>query len=308
MIDTICIGSGGLKGISFISALNYLEKQNYINFKKINRYTCVSVGCIIGILLVIGYEINEIYNLTKEINYDDIKPCLNLDLMIDKYGFDNGENIIDWLINIMLKKINNPNISFLELYQLTKKEIYIATTNFSKNTEKIFNYKDTPNVPVILAIRMSISIPLIYTPVMFENDYYVDGALTNNVYIIKKSDPEKTLVIYVNKYKPPEILSIKDILLGSIFILCDQIIKKGIEKYNCLKIDCIDIVFSSEAEISKEIIELLILNGECSAENYLRNKLKYKIKKLKKDIKNKKSNVIKDTLNDIIEKIIICNK
>lgn len=307
MIDTICIGSGGFKGISFLSALNYLEKQNYINIKKVNRYTCVSVGCLIGVFLVIGYEINELYDLIKETNYDEIKPDLNLDLMIDKYGFDNGDKMMTFIKNTMLKKIDNPDISFLELYELTKKEIYIATTNFSKNTEKIFNYKDTPNVPICLAIRMSISIPLIYTPVMFENDYYVDGGLTNNVYILKNSDPEKTLVICDNKYKPREISSITDILIGSIFIICDQIIKKEIDNHDCLKIDFIDIVFSSETEISKEVIELLLLNGKCSAKNYLKNKIKYKIKKLKKDIENKKLNIIKDTLNEIIEKII-CNK
>jgi len=303
MIDTICIGSGGVKGISFISALNYLEKQNQIDIGKVNRYTAVSVGSMICLLLVIGYKINELFDLMKELDYNKIRPELNLDLMIDKYGFDNGETVILFLKKMLLKKINNSDITFLELYKLTKKEINIATTNFSKNKEKIFNYKDTPNVPIFLAIRMSISIPLIYTPVMYENDYYVDGALTNNVYIPENSKPENTLVLYLDKYIPSNILSIKDVLLGSIYIICDQIIRKDINKYNCLKINCIDIFFSSECDINKDIIDILILNGECSAENYLRKGIKNKIKELRKGIKNKKSNIIKDTINDIIEKI-----
>ena len=304
MIDTICIGAGGIKGISFISALNYLEKQNYINIKNINTYSCVSVGCFICILLIIGYSIDELYELTKKLDYEEIKPDLDLDLMIDKYGFDNGDKLIEYFKNIMSKKKYNPNISFLELYKLTKKEIYIATTNFSKNTEKIFNYKDTPDVPVYVALRMSISIPLIYTPIMYENDYYVDGGLTNNVYILENSNPEKTLIIYVNKYKPSKILSIKDILIGSIYIMCDQIIKKNLDNYNCLKINCIDIIFSLENKITTELIELLLFNGKCSAEIYLKNNLKNKIKKLKNNIKNKKLNIIKDILNEIIEKVI----
>lgn len=303
MIDTICIGSGGVKGISFISALNYLEKQNQIDIEKVNRYTAVSIGSIISLLLSIGYKINELFDIMKEFDYNEIKPELNLDLMIDKYGFDNGETVILFLKKMLLKKINNSDITFLELYKLTKKEINIATTNFSKNKEKIFNYKDTPNVPIFLAIRMSISIPLIYTPVMYENDYYVDGALTNNVYIPENSKPENTLVLYLDKYIPSNILSIKDVLLGSIFIICDQIIRKDINKYNCLKINCIDIFFSSECDINKDILDILILNGEWSAENYLRKRIKNKIKELKKDIKNKKSNIIKDTINNIIEKI-----
>jgi hypothetical protein len=39
----------------------------------------------------------------KDINYDEIKPDLNLDLMIDKYGFDNGEKVIEYFKNIMFK-------------------------------------------------------------------------------------------------------------------------------------------------------------------------------------------------------------
>jgi predicted acylesterase/phospholipase RssA len=303
MIDTICIGSGGIKGISFLAALNYLEKHNHIDLEKVDKYTCVSVGSIIGILLVIGYKITELCDLIKELDYNEIKPDFNLDLMIDKFGFDNGDTLMIYIQNIILKKIDNINITFLELYNLTKKEIYIATTNFSKNQEKIFNYKDTPNVPIILAIRMSISIPLIYTPVLYENEYYVDGALINSIYVFNNADLEKTLLIYVNNYVPPPINSIKDILIGSLRIMCDQTIRKDIDKYNSLKINCIDILFSAESEISKDIIELLILNGECSAENYLRNRIKNKIKELKKDIKNKKSNIIKDTLNEIILKI-----
>ena len=155
MIETLCIGSGGIKGISFVSALNYLEKHNYLKIDNIKTYTCVSVGSIIGILLLIGYKLDELIEILRKIDYDQIKPELNLDLMIEKYGFDNGERIIKYIESLIEKKINDSNISFLDLYKLTKKEIYIATTNFSKNREKIFNYKETPDIPLILAIRMS---------------------------------------------------------------------------------------------------------------------------------------------------------
>lgn len=303
MIDTICIGTGGIKGISYVAALNYLEKQKYINFENINLYTSVSVGSIISVLLIIGYKINEIYDLMQDTDYNEIKPDLNLDLIINKYGFDDGEKLMTFLKNILLKKINNSDITFLELYKLSNKELCIVTTNFSKNTEKIFNYKDTPNVSILLALRMSISVPLVYTPCIYENDYYVDGGLTNNVYIPDNCNPENTLILIVDKYIPPETLALTDIIVGSICIMIDKLIKKDIEKYNCLKINCANIIFSSECDITKEMIELLILNGECSAENYLKRKIKYEIEELKKNLDKKKSNIITDVLDDIIIKI-----
>ena len=187
MINTLCIGSGGIKGISYIGALLYLEKNNYITITNIQKYTGVSAGCLLCILLVVGYKIDEIYNIINVKDINELKPDITLDLIIEKYGFDDGEKIINYFKKIIFLKLkyNNNDISFIELYKITNKELYIATTNFSKNTEKIFSFKETPNISIFLAIRMSISIPLIYTPVLFENNYYVDGALTNNVYILE---------------------------------------------------------------------------------------------------------------------------
>ena len=300
MINTICIGSGGFRGISFLSALIYLEKHNDIDIEKVKTYTCVSVGCFISLLLIVGYTLNDLYDTLKET--EKYKPEMNLDLIFDEYGFDNGQKLILYFKSLLLKKIDNPDISFLELYKLTKKKIYVATTNFTKNEERIFNYKDTPHVPVVLAIRMSMSVPLIYTPVLYENDYYVDGALTNSVYIPPNSKPENTLLIYLDKYKPSPITSMKDILFGSIFILANQLIKKDISKYHCLKINSDDIITIS-SELSIEIIKLLISLGENVAEEYLTNKIKYQITELKKNIKTKKSTIIKNLLNEMIEKI-----
>lgn len=300
MIDTLCIGSGGFNGISFIAALYYLDKQNHININNIYKYTGVSVGSFFVILFAIGFTIEEVYNIIKNANFDRVIPDLNLDLIINNFGFDNGDKFVDYVKEVMSTKIDNVNISFLELYKLTKKEIHIAATNFSKNTEKIFNYKETPDLPVILAMRMSISVPVIYTPIIYENDYFIDGALLNNVYILKNSNPKNTLLVFVDKYKPTKILSIKDILLGSIYIMSDNVINKHIHKYNCLKIISSDIKFSSDTEMSNQILETLLLNGKKSAKTYLKDFLIKKINKLKKDMKNKEKHIIKDVLNKII--------
>lgn len=292
MITTLCIGAGGIKGLSIISALKYLNDQNYIDFNKIETYSCVSVGAIIGILLIIGYKPNDIYNI--KFDFDTLSPYFSLDLLFEKYGFDNGDKIIDFFNKIILNKIDNINITFLELYNLTKKEFLISTTNYTQNCEKIFNYKDTPDVPVILAVRMSISIPIIYTPILYKNDYYIDGAIINKVYIPKNSNPENTLVIYLDKYKPPENITFTDLIIGIIFIMSDNMIRYDINKYKCLiikssnKINCVD--------YTKIDINELYLIGEIAAKKYL-------IKEVKKNIKNTKINIIKNILNDIIIKI-----
>jgi len=271
MIDTLCIGSGGLKGLSFIAALKYLEEQKYLNLENINIFAGISVGSIICFFLVIGYTIDELYILAKELNYNEIIPELDLDSLLNNLGFNNGEKIMLTIANIAKKKINNSEITFLELYNLTNKEINIATTNFTKNCERVFNYKTTPNVSVLLAIRMSISVPFLYTPVLFENDYYIDGALTNNDEVIKNNNPETTLIVCCDKYIPNKKLSLQELLIGSIYILSDQINKNNYKK-NCLTIkDIAEIPIYTD--LNSDIIELYFLKGVYSSKKFLTNKL-----------------------------------
>jgi predicted acylesterase/phospholipase RssA len=53
-------------------------------------------------------------------------------------------------------------------------------TNLNKYCYKKFNYIDTPDVKVLDAIRMSISIPFVFTSNSFEGDLHVDGGLIDN--------------------------------------------------------------------------------------------------------------------------------
>ena len=42
------------------------------------------------------------------------------------------------------------------------------------------SHKSHPNMSVYLAIRMAISIPILFTPILFENQYYIDGGCIDN--------------------------------------------------------------------------------------------------------------------------------
>ena len=54
------------------------------------------------------------------------------------------------------------DITFKRLYNSTKK-ICIIGSNVSKNREEYFSYETTPDMSVLKAIRISSSIPIIFT-------------------------------------------------------------------------------------------------------------------------------------------------
>lgn len=300
-IDTLCFSGGGVQGISFIGSLLYLEKKKYFKLQNITTFIGTSCGAIISLLLLIYNNINDIYSLLiNNLKYFDI-DC-NIDNIFDNYGINNG-NIFSKILTFELqKKFNKSNITFMELYKLTNKKLIIIGTNFTLSKEEVFSYEKTPNISVILAIRISISIPFIFTPVLLNNNYYVDGALVNN-FPIKYCNPQTTLGFKICDFNNLNINSIQDMIFGSIYIMM-QSQYNNINNYNYIEINFIDNGICN-FNINKTDIHMFIINGKKSAKKYLKYIYKKKINILKNKIEDYNDKIIiKDVLNNIIDKII----
>tara|TARA_B100000575_G_C22945745_1_gene547180 strand:- start:312 stop:800 length:489 start_codon:yes stop_codon:yes gene_type:complete len=67
-----------------------------------------------------------------------------------------------------------------ELYEHTKINLVLKTTNITKYRIEYINHESDPELSMIDAIRMSSSIPLIFKPITYKNQLYVDGGLCGN--------------------------------------------------------------------------------------------------------------------------------
>lgn len=172
--NEIIISSGGNKGIALIGALNEFNK-NYPIYN-IEYYTGCSVGSLISLILIIGYSINELNEILFNINFSLFQDLKLLNL-IEKCGLDEGIKFNNFLKAIMIQKNFNPNITYHELYIKTKKILTVTVTNISKGISEYHNYINTPNMSVLLSVRMSLNIPILFSPILYNNDYFIDGAL-----------------------------------------------------------------------------------------------------------------------------------
>jgi predicted patatin/cPLA2 family phospholipase len=75
---------------------------------------------------------------------------------------------------------------------------------------------------VILAIRISSSVPIIFTPVLLESDYYIDGAFVNN-FPIKYCNPQTTLGLFIKNSCSNKLTNVFDLVYGCMGILADTI-------------------------------------------------------------------------------------
>jgi predicted patatin/cPLA2 family phospholipase len=172
--EELIISSGGNKGICLIGILQELNNFNPIN--KINFYTGCSVGALILVLINIGYTINELNKIIFEINFE-IFQDLKIINLLEKCGLDEGIKITNFLTAMIINKNFNQNITFKELYNITGKTLTIVVTNITKGVAEYHNYINTPDLSVLLSLRMSINIPIIFSPIFYNDNYYLDGAL-----------------------------------------------------------------------------------------------------------------------------------
>lgn len=183
-MDTLYLSSGGIKGYSILGVISVLEKKQLLQYYK--TIIGSSVGSIIGLLIIIGYNSNSIYKLLlndledilfkKQINQENI--LLNL---INFYGINNGNKYKNLLQYLLKEKKYKIDITFKELYDETQINFIVITSDICSSELFYFNKDDTPNYSVINSIMASTCIPLVFQPIYYEDKILVDGGYFNNI-------------------------------------------------------------------------------------------------------------------------------
>ena len=231
--DTLCLSGGGILGLSFIGTIEYLEKKQIINNleSKITNFAGTSVGSMVCFILSLGYTIKELKETILKFNIKKLIPEVNVENLLMNHGVDNGDKIKLIMISFLKEKVNVSDITFEDLYKLTNNKLTIVGTNFSKGIEVAYNYILTPKMSVITAIRISISVPIMFTPVFYENEYYIDGGIYNN-FPLNYCNKESTLGIYIKNGSCNQLDNIFSLMLGTINIISDTISNKHCSNLN----------------------------------------------------------------------------
>ena len=270
MYKTLCLSGGGSSGISIIGSLKFLEENKVFNNFSIKKYVGTSVGSIIAFLLNLNYNLDFILEFINTFNINIIFENLNIDNLFEDYGLLKGDKLINILKSILYKKYKINNVSFKELYKITKKKICIIGSNVSKNREEYFSYETTPDLSVIKAIRISSSIPIIFTPVIMNNDYYCDGGLTNN-FPINYCNKKYTLGLIVCNNGETDINCISS-YLSSIYnnIIKYTNIKNKYNKKNTIFLKGI----KGALNLNKEMINSMLKSSKNDTKNFFENNKK----------------------------------
>ena len=158
----LAIGAGAMGYFAYLGCLKSIYKPDEV--VAISGSSC---GSILALFLGMGWPIDRILEASLSIDTGTLcKPSIKS--LIRSYGLIPHEQLKEKMIEIC-----EGNPTFTDM----KKDIYI--TSFCLNTKKTvyFSKHTHPNMAVIDAVLMSISVPFVFSGVTYEGEMYVDGAL-----------------------------------------------------------------------------------------------------------------------------------
>lgn len=168
---------GGVRGICHIGVIKALMEKNC--FYNLDTFAGTSIGAIIILLIVIGYNPDEIMEIIRNVDIGKMKS-INFANFISSYGFDKGDKM-DFILSRLLKaKGFSENITFAELYNFNKKKMIFPTVCVNNGEIIYLSHDKTPDLPVKIGARMSACIPIFFSPISYKGNEYIDGGCIDN--------------------------------------------------------------------------------------------------------------------------------
>ncbi len=195
-ITNLVFEGGGVKGIAFCGAIHVLEQNDML--KNITHIIGSSAGAICAGLLALKYTASEIEKIMKELDMkrltdDSFGFIRDLYRLFYHYGIYRGDAFIDWYGKLIEQKTGNKNFTFKQVYETYHIDLTITGTCLNKQQTSYFNYITTPDLPIVNAVRISMSIPGVFAAVKMGDCIYVDGGVLNNYPINYYDNIENTL-------------------------------------------------------------------------------------------------------------------
>ena len=204
-IKHLVFTGGGLHAVlRCLSAYQVLEKNKHILYDNLESIYGTSAGTVVAILICLQNDWDEVNTYLIERPWENlfnITVQKIMDLYSRKGFFDKTE------ISKIFKPLFEINdlsldISLLDFYRFCQKEIHFFTLELNKFELIDVSHITHPNLNLFEAVQMSCGLPILVTPVINNNNIYIDGGYICNYsieYCLKSGKKSEEIFGFKNK-------------------------------------------------------------------------------------------------------------
>jgi predicted acylesterase/phospholipase RssA len=204
-IKNLVISGGGPIMVQVLGAIQYLEKNKFVDIKDIESIYGTSAGAIVGILICLKYDWETINDYIIKRPWHDvfsIKVQNIFDAYTKKGIFDN--KIIEKCFRPLFDaKDISMDITLEEFYKFSNIELHLFSFEINEYKVQDISYITHPTLPLLTAIQMTCALPVLLTPVCIDNKCYIDGGMSSNyplIYCIESGKNPDEILGFKNKY------------------------------------------------------------------------------------------------------------
>ena len=187
--ENLVFEGGGIKGIAYAGAIGVLEAKGIM--PGIRRVAGTSAGAITATLLALGpgaAEIQDILHATRFSSFEDasLGVVRNSWRLLHRYGWYKGDAFSTWAKQQIAALGGDAGLTFAALAARAKeapekyRELYMIGTDLSAQKAVVYSAERTPDTPIWQALRISMSLPLVFASMKSGKDVCVDGGLSWN--------------------------------------------------------------------------------------------------------------------------------
>jgi predicted acylesterase/phospholipase RssA len=226
-IKHLVISGGGPILIQILGAIQHLEKNNIVKMNELESIYGTSAGAIIGILICLKFDWETINDYIIKRPWHDVFP-IKVQNIFDAYtkkGIFDIKTVEKCFKPLLDAKDISMDINLEDFYKITKIELHVFSFEINEYKIQDISHLTHPKLSLMMAVQMTCAIPILITPVCFDDKCYIDGGMACNYplnYCIESGKLPDEILAFKNKYKDEKAKistdsTMIDFLLGFIF-------------------------------------------------------------------------------------------
>ena len=181
-IKHIVISGGGPTMLGSLGTIDHLVKEKFLDIDNIETIYGTSAGILVAVLLCLKFDIETIYDYIIKRPWHTIFPIRIQDIFdaYTKKGIFEIKTLEKCFKPLFDAKDLSLDITLEEFYNYSNIELHFFTFEINGFKLEDISYLTHPKLPLMQAILMTCSLPILVTPLCVDGKCYTDGGTVCN--------------------------------------------------------------------------------------------------------------------------------
>ena len=181
VIKHIVISGGGPTGFLSYGAAKHLAQHGFWSHDNIETIYGTSIGSLIGAMLCLKHEWDTLDDYIIKRPWEKvIVGSLEMFELFAQKGMAKMKLLDDIMQPLLESKDLTIGITLREFYEYSRISLNVFTVDLNKFQKVHLSHATHPDLPLMDAIKMSCSMPVLFQPIVRDGCCYIDGGIMVN--------------------------------------------------------------------------------------------------------------------------------